>query len=530
MPGAEESAAEGTTLAFAQKQSDLAEDRQRNAERLAENQIEHQGSILGGEEFASLAERADSIPVRLTERERDFLRLLEGTLMVSEYTDHVDVASNDYGFGWSFYGGGGGTVRKKENRMQTCLTEVFQLMLGLHLCFDFKQGQKRCKKAIDQHGEFFAKLFEIGRRFKIMNPDRMRTSYGKLVCILQDAGNPSVMNFQCNEPVETVASMLKRLDCLELLHENDLVERVCHVHDLRVMSIDQQKLLSAHRTEMIGKLRSKYVDGDGKLSEDELMLVLNSLSDGNAYVASCRHPVDKMINYLKRYFDPQHAPDELDSLSIQSGRGGSCLSHSHVTQYKFVMQSLQLWREIQNQMFRLWIAADADLQDQRNPYRLYNTGQGLHRVQRADRVSRIMHEILGTVKRRVGSGWVGLSVVHLGDRDVPNALVFIDKYTQVPRILAPIVLTLESIGVMCAENEQVGKHVKAEYDGVESLRKCILRDFFRHGFDGSGDDGGSCIDGRLTSAWNWCSRLEKKTYSHVFHLTGFSGFDGSFKV
>jgi hypothetical protein len=37
------------------------------------------------------------------------------------------------------------------------------------------------------------------------------------------------------------------------------------------------------------------------------------------------------------------------------------------------------------------------------------------------------------------------------------------------------------------------------------------------------------IDGRLTSAWNWCSKLEKKSYYPIFMLSGFQGFDGDFK-
>ena len=42
-------------------------------------------------------------------------------------------------------------------------------------------------------------------------------------------------------------------------------------------------------------------------------------------------------------------------------------------------------------------------------------------------------------------------------------------------------------------------------------------------------DAGSCIDGRLTSAWNWGSKIEKKNYHPIFKVAGFVGFDGEFK-
>jgi len=142
-----------------------------------------------------------------------------------------------------------------------------------------------------------------------------------------------------------------------------------------------------------------------------------------------------------------------------------------------------------------------------------------------------MHEILSHTQQRLG-GWVGSSVIHLGDNNVPNTLVFIDKYTQVSRILGPLVTVLRGLHKACESDAGLKRYMEA-YGGIDKAKMDILRDFFRFAFDGSGGDNffdaGSCIDGRLTSAWNWCSRLESKPFYPLFRLTGFLSFDGEFE-
>jgi hypothetical protein len=100
-------------------------------------------------------ERAQYIPLRLTLEERKFLRLLESTLNVSEYTDKVDIIS----------------YKDKRKRIYEQLKDVCAILSGLVVASDYNLGQKMIKDSeFKDNEQFFKDVFELGRRHKVRNP------------------------------------------------------------------------------------------------------------------------------------------------------------------------------------------------------------------------------------------------------------------------------------------------------------------------------------------------------------------------
>ncbi|EJD01551.1 uncharacterized protein FOMMEDRAFT_111459 [Fomitiporia mediterranea MF3/22] len=458
-------------------------------------------------------ERAKYIPLRLTLPERKYLRLLEAALQVSEYTDKIDILH----FG------------SKVKRIVAQIKEICAILSGLVLAADYKQGQELFSdRDFEANADFYQQIFELGRRHKIMNPDKMRTTYGKLIYILQDSAIPEVqelLNFSCIKPIVTVYNVLEQNNALELLRDNLIAVATGEIYSEGRSRREVQKDIRK-KEQAVEVLSKKYASKD--LDQEAVRQCIYSISDNHAFLRVNRDPCGKMIGYLKRYFDAHHPKDNKASLAIRSGKGGARLTHDHARQYSYVLQSLTLWKEILHEFFHLWYLAEADLLSSDITYRLRDTGQGLNRVQAAPKTLRMMHAILHRAQTNIGS-WVGSAAIHMGDHNVPNALMFIDKYSQIYRILLPITNVLKEIPNLM-DKPALRSYIDDEFGSEDNLYREILGDFFRHAFDGSGADNffdaGSCIDGRLTSAWQWTSQLEKKRYFPVFLLAGFVGFDG----
>ncbi len=50
-----------------------------------------------------------------------------------------------------------------------------------------RRGKKNVLPSFHHYVSFFQNVFETGRRHKISNPHHMRTNYGKMMFMLQDA-------------------------------------------------------------------------------------------------------------------------------------------------------------------------------------------------------------------------------------------------------------------------------------------------------------------------------------------------------
>ena len=118
--------------------------------------------------------------------------------------------------------------KSSARRTHEQLKGVTAVLRGLVTACDYSSGQKLlADDDYTGYETFFRHMFEIARRHKIMNPEKMRTEYGKLVYLLQDAVSPSVkphLEFSVKGPIETVYKFLEGKGGLGLLKDK-LIEK-----------------------------------------------------------------------------------------------------------------------------------------------------------------------------------------------------------------------------------------------------------------------------------------------------------------
>ena len=459
---------------------------------------------------------ASGIPLRLNSMERKAQRLMRGAILASEYTDKVDTEA---------------LAKNPVRRKNVVVKEVIHTLLGVLMATQVEEAIALQKdKDFSGLKKFFPHVCESYRRYKIMNPDLLRTEYVKFLYLLQDTVVPEIQNdiigYTLAMPVLTVERYLQKIGCEKMLEDPRLPLCITPVPKIK----DRSKLNRALRFKdrSVDELVKEWAN-KAKIEPLKVELAVRSLNDASCFANDNVDSTEELIELLKKFFTTDTPASREDDLSIKEGQEGSRLTHAHAMQYTFVLQSLSLWKNISRKMFRLWIIAEEDMLNPENPYTLRSTGQGFHRVQPAPRLYEAIAATLEETKKELGQ-WVGSERIHLGDDQVPNAFNFIDKYAQISRIIIPVLRTVEKIETVIAEDKHKLDYIKEVWGSTKAAQKAVLADFFRHAFDGSGgdnmDDAGSCIDGRLTSAWNWCNSIRDKPYYPLFLLTGFNSFDG----
>ena len=378
---------------------------------------------------------------------------------------------------------------------------------------NYEAGQEAAaENSHADYAEFFETIFEVSRRYKILNPEKLRDVYGKLVYLLQDAsGVADDVGFgrrpgaQSAKLAETGAPRC----CRSAGRRRDADDQA---RARQVASRDQR---DQGEEGAIGRGGTR----PGSAGRGAAAVPL-PIGDNQAYLYQARDPRSD-ARLLRDTLTRSPPLTFAASLAIAEGTGGARLTHDRARQYAFVGSRSRCGAR------SLTTCSDCGGSPRTIAARIQQVraarhGQGLQRVQQAPRVGRAMGQILHAVRARSTGNWVGSSLIHLGDSNVPNALMFIDKYrrssTSSTRSCAPSTPSPSSIegrdaGQMDRRPLRLGEGAQG---GDHRLLQVRLR---RPGTDGFFD--AQLHRRQVTSAWHCaasCRRSPSSPSSRRLHL------------
>ena len=143
-----------------------------------------------------------------------------------------------------------------------------------------------------------------------MNPEKMRTHYGKLMYLLQDACSTNLaeqIGFNIDLSVQTVYSVLEQGGALELLSHKYLSTATREIlpEGKKRKQIQQEIKLK----EGAKKFLMRHFAEKTQLDKDDIERCLNSIGDNQSFLNSNRGPIDFVLDFLNDYFAPRERGD-----------------------------------------------------------------------------------------------------------------------------------------------------------------------------------------------------------------------------
>ena len=231
--------------------------------------------------YNSVKERSKYIPLRLSMGERKMLRLVEAIMSCCDYTTDVDKE-----------------FKSSTRRTYSQLKRIQSVLRGMVTSCDYNAGKKLLEnddddndddensneegtdnggRAFSDYETFFRQMFEIARRHKIMNPEKMRSEYGKLIYLLQDAVSPSIqphLSFSCKGSIETVYKFLEERNGLDMLED-----KYIEIATREVLAGKKSRAQISHeikqKEKAVSLLKQKY--RTASLSSEDIHLCLYSI-------------------------------------------------------------------------------------------------------------------------------------------------------------------------------------------------------------------------------------------------------------